>query len=88
MKQISWNTKTSHKNSSMTDLCSMNISVTIEGHTHKITLPHPHVTTGWIFSQVQKEFDRVNNDNKKKVVGIGVEDSNETMNYYLTLLDR
>jgi len=82
------NTKTSQKNSSMTDLCSRNISITIEGHNHEITLPHLHITSGWVLSQVQKEFDRVNNDKKKKVVGIGVEDSNETMNYYLTLLDR
>jgi hypothetical protein len=64
------------------------ISITVEGHTHKIVLPHSHVTCGWVLSQVlsqvQKEFD----EESKKVVGIGMEDGSETMNYYLTLLER
>ena len=67
------------------------IKVSIDDRIHEIAIPQEPVTCGWLLSQVQTLFNRsgpVDNDDEKTVVAVKTENSNETLDYYFTLLDR
>ncbi len=68
------------------------VKVSIADQIHEIPIFNEPVTCGWVLGQVKalhgKVGPREEGEDEKMVVAIKTENDNETLDYYLTLLDR
>ena len=76
------------KNFYQNNSISQNIKVDIEGSMHEINIVNENTTCGWVLRQVQGLFQKLNTDESRRVVALKTDKENETIDYYLTMLDR
>ena len=67
------------------------IKLLVEGHLCNISIPKSVVTCRWLLNQAKIYFNKIchkEEDRERQIIAIESEGGNETLDFYLTQLDR